>query len=76
MQAAFNPKKPGPMAVLSSQGNFDYFTQRAVECISDARAMSDPTLELTKAIQCLVLARINYDEACSQNQSNGSQNTR
>ena len=64
-EASFNPKVPGPMKIVSEQGNSSYFECRAMELISEAVAAREATnikayhATITKAIQLLALAKIN-----------------
>lgn len=70
----FNPRKPGPMAIISDQGSPEYYELRAIEEIHAARNIrknmqTDPSggdgyrsltyhRHIVKAIQLLLLARL------------------
>lgn len=64
-EASFNPRVPGPMKIVSEQGNSSYFECRAMELISEAIAAREAKNIaayqhiMTKAIQLVALAKIN-----------------
>ena len=71
----FNPRKPGPMAIISDVGSPEFYELRAIEEIHNARSIrqnmdTDPSggdgfrlgcyhQHINKAIQLLLLARLN-----------------
>lgn len=70
-QAVFNPRKPGPMAIISDVGSVEFYEHRAIEEIHEAQSIrnimvtdsiADDTEQyhqhINKAIQLLLLARL------------------
>ncbi len=64
-KCVFNPKKPGPLSIISDIGNPDYYERRATEYIKEAGILETRLRsnlpyyddKIIKAIQLLCLAR-------------------
>jgi hypothetical protein len=60
-QAAFNPRKPGPMKIVASMDNPEYWMRRSTECTMAALepGVDNETLLalLTQSLQLLALAK-------------------
>lgn len=72
-KVVFNPRKPGPMQIISDVGSAEYYELRAIEEIHAARSIrqdmetgsngsyeNDTYIDhIVKAIQLLILSRLN-----------------
>jgi len=60
-EMAFNPKKPGPMKIITDQRNQQYWTHRAMEAIQMSLVTADHEdyqNQLTMSIRLLTLCKI------------------
>ncbi len=56
-ESGFNPKKPGPMKIISEIDNIDYYRGKAIELINTSILSNKPHDCLRDAISVLILAR-------------------
>lgn len=61
-QASFNPREPGPMAIIAEFQDFNYFISRAFETLRELpdSAEEDVVSLLDKAMSLLALAKVKY----------------
>lgn len=54
----FDPRKPGPMTVILEANNPDYFIERTMELLREARKMKNRRRQLQMAISLLAMTQL------------------